>query len=180
MRVWSPIFASVGIAASILLLIWVYSLRTELAATRSELRNSQTQIARLTQDSSVEKDAAYLFGLPCTKVVALDGQTPNEVSFANVVVHPDENFAVAYVYRMPPAPAGKEYQLWIELDGQPVSAGVFTVGPDGNALVKLQDLPEPLSILSFQVTIEPEGGLNEPSGMLYLTGKNVLEPMQSH
>ncbi len=176
--IWSRTIATLAVAASILLLIWANSLRTELSATKDRLENSQTQIARLLQDSSVQQDASYLFSLPCTKMVSLNGVEPNETSFANVVLHPDENFAVAYIYRMPPAPAGKEYQLWVELDGEPISVGVFSVDTDGEALVKMQALPAPLSIGGFQVTIEPQGGLDLPSGMLYLTGQNVLKPMQ--
>ena len=179
-QIWGWTMATVGMAASILLVFWVNSLRIELSTLRSELGESKDQIAHLLQDNSVAQDAAYLFGLPCTKVVALEGIKPNEASFANVVLHPEEDFAVAYVYRMPQAPTGKEYQLWVELDGSPVSVGVFTVDRNGEALVKLQSLPEPLSIKSFQVTIEPQGGLQAPTGMRYLAGNNVLKAMGSH
>ncbi len=172
--------ATIGIAASFVLLVWVNSLRQELSDTRTELEASRVQIARLVQDNSVQTDATYLLGLPCTKTVDLAGVTPNENSFAKIVIHPDEDFAVAYLYRLPPTPEGKEYQLWVEIDGQPISVGVFNIEENGEALVKMQSIPKPTSIASFKVTIEPTGGLSQPSGMLYLTGANSLTKMQSH
>ncbi len=175
-KVW-PWVATVSIAASFTLLFWVNSLRDELLQVRDELQQSQGQIARLIQDSSVQKDAAYLLGLPCSWQVDLKGVGPNKDAFAKVVLNPDVDFAVAYVYRMPPSPDDREYQLWIEHDGKPVSVGVFKVGQDGQALLKLQSISDPMSIQSFQVTIEPKGGLEKPSGMQYLTGMNAMPAM---
>jgi len=174
--IW-PWVSAVSIAASLLLLFWANSLRNELASVLDELQQSQVQIARLIQDSSVQKDAAYLLGLPCSWLVDLKGVAPNKDAFAKIVLNPKIDFAVAYVYRMPPPPDDKEYQLWIELDGEPVSIGVFKVGEDGQALLKLQSISDPMSIQSFQVTIEPKGGLAKPSGMQYLMGMNAMPPM---
>lgn len=171
--------SAVSIAASLLLLFWANSLRNELSEVRDELQQSQGQIARLIQDSSVQKDAAYLLGLPCSWLVDLKGVGPNQDAFAKVVLNPKIDFAVAYVYRMPPSPEDREYQLWIELDGETVSIGVFKVGEDGQALLKLQSISDPMSIQSFQVTIEPKGGLAKPSGMQYLTGMNAMPAMPS-
>ena len=176
--IW-PWVSAVSIAASLLLLFWANSLRNELLQVRDELHQSQGQIVRLIQDSSVQKDAAFLLGLPCSWLVDLKGVEPNKDAFAKVVLNPKIDFAVAYVYRMPPSPADREYQLWIELDGQPVSVGVFKVGQDGQALLKLQSISDPMSIQSFQVTIEPKGGLAKPSGMQYLTGMNAMPAMPS-
>ncbi len=176
--IW-PWVSAVSIAASLLLLFWANSLRNELSTVRDELQQSRVRIARLIQDGSVQKDAAYLLGLPCSWLVDLKGVAPNQDAFAKIVLNPKIDYAVAYVYRMPPPPDDKEYQLWIELDGQPVSIGLFKVGEDGQALLKLQSISDPMSIQSFQVTIEPKGGLTKPSGMQYLTGMNAMPPMPS-
>jgi anti-sigma-K factor RskA len=174
---WPRLVAVMGVAASIALIFWVNTLRSDLAETRSALETTQQQLGHLVRNESVQKDAAYLFGLPCTQMVHLNGVAPNEASFANVVMHPHEDFAVAYIYRMPPPPADKEYQLWFEMDGKPVSAGMFTVDDNGGAMIKLQKLPDPFAIKSFQVTIEPMGGMPEPTGMMYLDGTNTIVHM---
>ena len=61
------------------------------------------------------------------------------------------------------------------LDGKPQSIGVFSVAEDGSAVLKMQSLPTTSTIDSFIVTIEPEGGLLVPSGMVYLTGLNIIQ-----
>lgn len=71
---------------------------------------------------------------------------------------------------LPIPPPGKTYQLWVIAGGKPVSAGVFTVDPrSGVARVRVAPLSAPAD--TFAVTIEPEGGLPQPSGEMYLAGK---------
>jgi anti-sigma-K factor RskA len=74
------------------------------------------------------------------------------------------------MYRLPQTPEGMEYQLWVLREGKPTSVGTFTVAEDGSAMLKLKALPTPTEIASFEVTIEPEGGMPQPTGMMYLTG----------
>lgn len=177
--IWPRVVAAVGVAASIVLLFFVNSLRNDLADTRSALETTQKQLTNLVQNSSVQKDATYLLGLPNTQMVHLKGVGPNKSSFANVVIHPDEDFGIAYIYRMPPPPADKEYQLWFDMDGKPMSAGMFTVDDNGDAMIKIKTMPDPFSIKSFQVTIEPMGGMPEPTGMMYLDGDNTIVHMDN-
>ncbi len=64
------------------------------------------------------------------------------------------------------APRGHDYQLWLIRDGLPQSAGVFDV--DGGIAVLESDL----SLEGYEaaaVTIEPDGGLDQPSGDPVLT-----------
>lgn len=59
------------------------------------------------------------------------------------------------------APDGHDYQLWLIEDGKPRSAGVFDVA-DGIAIVETDLVLEDYDMAA--VTIEPDGGLDKPSG----------------
>ena len=70
---------------------------------------------------------------------------------------------------LPPAPAGKEYQLWLIADKGPVPGGTFKTGADGRA--RMSDrLPAGVSKPIFAVTLEREGGESAPKGEMYLLG----------
>ena len=166
--------AGISVTAVIAMIVWGSSINREAIELRTALEISQQEIVRLQQDRSVLDDAATLLGKPCTRLVDLAGVDPNPQAYGKVVLHPKETFGVVYLYRLPPNPEGMQYQLWLVRDGKPTSVGVFTVAEDGGAVIKMQSLPDPTSIASFQVTIEPEGGQPEPTGMLYLTGQNAL------
>lgn len=166
-----------GIAASLALLFWGLSLKDELQTANNELQNVQQSVVRLQQDSAVYADAVELLGRPCTRLLDMKGIEPNPNAFANVMVHPEVDYAVAYVYRMPQPPEDMEYQLWVTREGVTRSVGVFSVNSSGEAVLKLESMENAVTIDSFLVTVEPRGGVQSPSGMSYLSGKNVLIPM---
>lgn len=67
---------------------------------------------------------------------------------------------------MQAAPADHDYQLWLLRDGEPVSAGTFDID-DGIGIVETD-----LSLDSFDgaaVTIERDGGVEQPTGDAVLT-----------
>lgn len=64
------------------------------------------------------------------------------------------------------APAGHDYQLWLIQDGEPTSAGTFDVS-EGIAIVETDLSLEDAEAAA--VTIEPDGGVKQPSGDPVLT-----------
>jgi anti-sigma-K factor RskA len=171
---WSKVLTIGGLAAVIALSFWNVSLNSRITSLQSQLENSSVKLNQLVADNSVQNDATMLLGKPCTKLVDLSGVDPNPQAFAKLFLHPDEDFAVFYAYQLPDAPEGREYQAWIKRDGSAQSVGVFTVEEDGYAILKFRGLPKVTSIDSFMVTIEPMGGVKEPTGMRYLLGYNTL------
>ncbi|MGA2593864.1 MAG: anti-sigma factor, partial [Bryobacteraceae bacterium] len=65
---------------------------------------------------------------------------------------------------LPPAPAGKAYEMWvIPKGGKPLPAGMFQSATDGTAL---HVLPGPVDVAStgaVAVTLEPEAGVPQPT-----------------
>ncbi len=71
---------------------------------------------------------------------------------------------------LPPAPAGKTYQLWAVAEGsRPLAGPTFAVGTSGIGSV-VADFPdlEPGAATKAVVTLEPEKGSEQPSGKVVL------------
>ena len=71
---------------------------------------------------------------------------------------------------LPPAPAGKAYQVWVVTAQAPISAGLLT--PDSSGVgtqyyVTPADIAPPVAVA---VTLEPAGGVPAPTGERYLIG----------
>ena len=150
-----------GLATAAVLILGLMAVR--LAKDNSQLR----------RDLALAKDVTALLASPGMQFVDLKGVDPNPQAFGKVVLDPERGAAVVYMYRLPQTPEGKRYQLWIMRDGKPTSAGLFSVSSDGNAMLALHELRESDSLASFMVTIEPVGGQNVPTGMMYLTGPST-------
>lgn len=118
------------------------------------------------------EDVTSLLSSPGMEFIDLRGIGPNERAFGKVVYDKNKGNGVVHMYQLPKTPEGMQYQIWVMWEGVPTSAGVFSVDEDGIAVLKLTGLPDPTKIASFDVTIEPEGGLVSPTGMMYLTGPN--------
>ena len=74
------------------------------------------------------------------------------------------------MYDLPPLPEGQTYQLWVIVEGTPVSAGTFDVEPDGSARYDAEPLPpvEADAAVALAVTVEPAGGVPQPTGPMAL------------
>ena len=130
----------------------------------------QEHIETLQNNLLEMEDVTSLLSSPGMEFIDLRGIGPNERAFGKVVYDKDKGNGVVHMYQLPQTPEGMQYQIWVMWDGVPTSAGIFSVDEDGNAVLKLTGLPDPSKIASFDVTIEPAGGLTFPTGMMYLTG----------
>jgi anti-sigma-K factor RskA len=71
---------------------------------------------------------------------------------------------------LPPAPAGKAYQLWFIVGDKPQPGTVFTPDATGHAEVRDQAPAAGRNATVFAVTLEPSGGVSAPTGDKYLLG----------
>lgn len=76
-----------------------------------------------------------------------------------------------YAANLPALPPDRTYQLWlVPVEGNPVSAGVFQADAAGNGTILLPGLPPSLAAKAFAVTVEPAGGVPQPTGPKVLVG----------
>jgi anti-sigma-K factor RskA len=71
---------------------------------------------------------------------------------------------------LPAAPTGKVYQLWVIVNAKPISVGVFSPDPTGRVHAVMDTPPITAMPGTVAVTLEPTGGLPQPSGAVYLAG----------
>jgi anti-sigma-K factor RskA len=76
---------------------------------------------------------------------------------AQLVVTPAGEAALV-VRKLAPAPKGKDYEIWVFEDGVPKAAGIFE--KPGVAMLSRRVQPGQ----TVAVTLEPDGGLDAPSG----------------
>jgi anti-sigma-K factor RskA len=79
-----------------------------------------------------------------------------------------------YALELPEAPQGKTYQLWAIADGEPKSAGVFSVDEKGNYVHVIKSLKDIGNVSAFAVSVEPAGGVTLPTGKIVLMGETRL------
>jgi anti-sigma-K factor RskA len=98
--------------------------------------------------------------------LAATGKPPSARLFWN----PQRQRVVMAVFDLPPAPAGRTYQLWAIATGTPpVSLGTFNTGPDGR-LTAAMAVPSGLTFDLTAVTEEPAGGSPQPTQSPFLVG----------
>jgi anti-sigma-K factor RskA len=140
----------------------------------SELRNVRVELARLENDRSVlaeelqvqraslerSQNMLAVVSDPRMEVVLLNGTAAEPDAKARVYWDKDRKAVHLDVLQLAQAPGGKQYQLWAIVDGQPVDAGVFTIGDDAPAVQAMKGIG---NAQAFAVTLEPEGGSVNPT-----------------
>lgn len=177
-RGWMGWAAAAGLALVAGWLAWGNAeLRSELEASLAQRDAEAMRAAGLASDlASARADLARLVrahdivAAPGARGVRLAGLGEQPDATGQTYVDPASRRAVFYASQLPPAPADRTYQLWFIADGQPVSAGVFEVDSEGRATLLVDDVASPDSIQSWAVTVEPEGGVPQPTGEMVLQG----------
>src|SRR5256714_1781750 len=153
------------------LMLWsrTEALRTDVARLSSRLDESEKEVAGTREQLASARDASDLLASPDARVMQLAGKEVAPQARAVLAYDHSTGRAVLMASGLPPAPAGKEYQLWLIADKGPVPGGTFKTGADGRA--RMSDrLPAGVSKPTFAVTLEREGGESAPKGEMYLLG----------
>jgi len=107
-------------------------------------------------------------GAPAARAVALAGAENIPSARGRAFVEPVGHRIVLLVYDLPPPPPGRTYQLWTIEGGKPASAGVFATSDAGQARHAIAT-PEQLGdTLFLAVTVEPAGGVPQPTGPIVM------------
>ena len=133
----------------------------------------QSRIELLSDELDAHRQLFALLQRQGVQIVGLGGLDVNPGGFANIIWDQELREAFMHVSNLPEAPMDKDYQLWLIVDAKPVSAGIFNTSSSvDNLFYKISDLgytPESL-VQAFAVTLEPEGGVPQPSGDMFLYG----------
>jgi len=95
------------------------------------------------------------------KAIDLAGTPAAPTAKARVLYNVATKAVFVDVRSLPAPPAGKQYQLWALDQGKPVDAGVLTAATTaGDSLQQMKDIN---SAQAFAMTVEPEGGSENPT-----------------
>lgn len=141
----------------------IQALDRELARRSEEAAALRITVAR-------QQELLAILRAPKTQLVALAGLKPSPTSQGRMWWNREAG-GLFVANGLPATPSGKTYQLWAIAGGKSVSAGVFDVDPSGSATLHVMPLPAVGTVEVFAVTLEPAGGLPQPSGEMYLSGK---------
>jgi anti-sigma-K factor RskA len=151
--------------AAITVFLWIGNnrMRTELEALREATRQERVEIER-------SRALVALLSAPDRVDVALSPGTEVPGAQARVLYSASEGLVFS-AENLPAAPEGKTYQLWlVPTSGNPISAGVFHPNAAGKASILLPPLPAGVAAKAFAVTVEPAGGVPQPTGPKVMIG----------
>ncbi len=167
--------AAASIGALLLSAAGNFILYRQLGQVRDRLAGLENERTVLAQELKVqqaslkdtESQLAVVFD-PHKRVVALAGQALDPKAGARVFWDAATHEVYIDVLSLPAPPPGKQYQLWAQVDGVMVDAGLFEVG---DTTRQVQHMKDAANATAFGVTLENEGGSSTPTlTALYLLG----------
>lgn len=162
---WWGVGASAFIAAGLLLVLsWNFT------ATRKQLRDLKAEISALEIQVAQREELIRFLSDPQVRVVNLAGLPPGSGARGKLLWNPLSRTGLLLATDLSPVPTDKIYELWGIAGAEPVPAGVFRVDQRGLALFRLPTLPKSKSFDKFAVTLEPAGGVPQPTGTMVLIG----------
>lgn len=169
--IWSVAQRSMAIAAAVvfvalgaaLFVLWRQNteVKQELARLSAQVHEAQQQVAR-------QHEAMEIVATPGTRMAELAGTS--EMPGAHAMIAYDKNGRAFLMAKgLPPAPAGKAYQLWFIAGGKPMPGKVFVTDESGSGTLNDQIPVQALNAAVFAITMEPAGGVGAPTGKVYLS-----------
>ena len=177
LNLWGPTSGATAATAATLLVAFLgwRTLTEHDAGQRAQIESLQTQNAQLAQRA--DKLASELSALASagTRTIALSGQEVAPAASARVFLEPERRRALVFFYDLPANTGDKSYQLWIIRADQPkpMSAGVFDVSESGTASLSVENLPVATEIKGLAVTLEPRGGVEQPTNLKFYVAGNA-------
>ncbi|HEV8629353.1 MAG TPA: anti-sigma factor [Thermoanaerobaculia bacterium] len=137
------------------------ALATDLAAARAQLARGEVERVALLRHLAV-------LGASRLQQVQLAALPPAPAARGRMFLDPGSGQAVFSAAGLPPLPADRTYQLWFITGGRPVSAGTFDVGGEGSGRLLVDGVRPAAPIDAWAVTVEPAGGVPQPTGSMVL------------
>lgn len=155
---WTPLAIAAG-AACLFAAFYYYNAQRdagqELARLREQARRQSLELARV-------NEALTLLNARETRQVSF-GEGATQPPRGKVFVHPAAG-VLLLASNLPPAPAGKIYEMWvIPKGGKPVPAGLFQSEAGGTAMHLLKGPVDVAGTGAVAVTLEAAGGAPQPT-----------------
>jgi len=162
---WTAILVpATGALAIATIILWIGNGRLN-----RELQDLRGAAAHQADELKQTREMVDLMGAPDSVAVKLNPSPDMPTVQAHVMFNMRKRMLM-YSGTLPPPPPKMTYQLWlVPASGNPISEGVFS--PKSNAEdLWMMPLPPGAVAKAFAVTIEPAGGMPQPTGPKVLIG----------
>lgn len=160
--VWIPAAAVLGV-----LTIWLWVSNARLNEQLAELRKAVEEQTKQTNEARAKLNLEVA---PDTVKVALKPMPEMPTAWAQVDYNPRQG-VLSYTGDLPMPPAHMTYQLWLVPEsGSPINVGVFLPPAAGQGSSFMMHLSPGMAAKAFAVTVEPAGGMPQPTGPKVLIG----------
>ena len=168
-----------GYAVAFASLVIVVALGLYTNSLINRLDSQEQRIIALTNEVQAKEELLKVLQAPRLDMVMMNGLEPSPAGYGKIIWDPAKKVAIFQVANLPLAPTDKDYQLWIIKNKIPIPAGVFSVTDEKEKenffKVLSLDVTDKSEIDAFAVTLEPKGGLPQPSGAMYLIGNTATQ-----
>ena len=151
--------------------------RQESEALRAQINVIQDQADQLRQEVKAENEKVLelarinqVLSSPDHWVIEMSGAEGAPNSSAKIYWDTRARQWVVMA-QLPPAPAGKVYQLWFVTADAKISAGLINPKDDGHAFTVVNVPQDVNNIAAAAITLEPEGGSPQPTMPIFTLGK---------
>lgn len=172
-NVWTA-FGSIGAIAAVVLfvvlIIWIVVLWQQNRSIRREMNVLASEMRSMQEDLRQSDQFVKLMSTPGAKVAQLYGKGPGSGATAHLA-YDKLGRAMLIAAHLPPAPQGKEYQLWFIVGNNPPIPGKsFTLDQMGRGVLDDRVPDQAINSAVFAITLEPAGGSTAPTSAIYLQG----------
>lgn len=172
---WRYTAIGVGFAALVLLsssAAYIWTLRQEVSSLNRQLEIGYQLIENLRDEVAQKEHILKAMNAPQARVIALSApaNAPAPQASGKVIFDPAAQKAIFLASHLQKPPADRDYQIWMFRGKQPVDAGLLKIDQEGNFFAEFSTIPESSQLAAFALTLEPKGGVPQPTGALYLLG----------
>lgn len=161
------LYASIILGALLIIALTIFV--NQLVGTTG---TQEKKIAELQNNLQSEQDLLNILQAERLETVSLSGVAAGSTMSGRIFWDPAKRNALLQVSGFPARSDGNQYQLWILKDKKPYSAGVFDMTAGQEHIMRLMQLPvgERQEFEGFEVTLEPQGGSDQPTGTVLIHG----------
>jgi anti-sigma-K factor RskA len=165
-RFWSPVWVPVATALAVVTIaLWIGKERMN-----RQLQQLREQVSQRSAQETQDRHIREMIAAGDTASVAL-AHMPDMPAGQGRVFFNSRMGMVLYSGSLLAPPPGKTYQLWlVPASGNPMSAGILERRTVGEGLFLMASIPAGTQAKAFAVTIEPAGGMPQPTGPKVLIG----------
>lgn len=168
-RIWTSTQTFGAIAATVLfaaLIVALVVLWQQSRATQSEVVRLATELRQAQAQLDHERAVVALMTSPDARMAKLAGTKMAPGAHA-MLAYDKNGHAMLMAKGLPAAPKGMAYQLWYIKDNQKMPGKVFRPDAAGNGILE-DELPSVARDAIYAITLEPESGVQVPTGSIYL------------